>query len=186
MNGARNADHAERVRERFAYSIVKITRLYDYQTWRKHYLISSWGAQRFVGLFSWLCVSDADWLGRQTPITWMEFLTNKSHSRMRRILKLWCKRKLLDAWERGTKLKICGYASTSSRSCWVFLRLKINSDPRMIMINIKYSVKLKKIHKTFGRNAIKLLKPPRIWRLASQIWCYFGTQSSSKYIRHKP
>ena len=39
----------------------------------------------------------------------------------------------------------------------------------MIMINIKYSVKFKKIHKTFGRNAIKLLKPPRIWRLASQI-----------------
>ena len=34
VNRARNADNAARTRERFVYSIVKITRLYDYQTWR--------------------------------------------------------------------------------------------------------------------------------------------------------
>ena len=28
------------------------------------------GAQRFVDFFSWLCFSDADWLGRKTVITW--------------------------------------------------------------------------------------------------------------------
>ena len=28
------------------------------------------GAQRFLGLFFLLVYSDADWLGRQTPITW--------------------------------------------------------------------------------------------------------------------
>ena len=27
-------------------------------------------ARRFVGFFSWLCFSDADWLGRQTQVTW--------------------------------------------------------------------------------------------------------------------
>ena len=31
-------------------------------------------AQRFVGFCSWLCLSDADWLGRQTPITWQWLL----------------------------------------------------------------------------------------------------------------
>ena len=45
----RNADHAARGCERFDYSIVKITRFYDYQTWQKQFWINSWG------LFSWLC-----------------------------------------------------------------------------------------------------------------------------------
>ena len=34
LNRAWNADHAARTCERFVYSIVKITRLYDYQTWQ--------------------------------------------------------------------------------------------------------------------------------------------------------
>ena len=34
MNRAGNADQAARTCERFVYSILKITRLYDYQTWR--------------------------------------------------------------------------------------------------------------------------------------------------------
>ena len=50
VNRARNADHAARTCERFVYSIVKITRLYDYQTWRTH-LINVRGAQRYVGFF---------------------------------------------------------------------------------------------------------------------------------------
>ena len=37
MNRPRNADHAARTRERFVYSLVKITRLYDYQTWQTHF-----------------------------------------------------------------------------------------------------------------------------------------------------
>ena len=36
VNRTRNTDHAARTCERFAYSIVIITRLYDYQTWRTH------------------------------------------------------------------------------------------------------------------------------------------------------
>ena len=33
-----------------------------------------WEIHRFVGFFSsWLYFSGADWLGRQTPITWMPF-----------------------------------------------------------------------------------------------------------------
>ena len=51
MNRTRNADHAARTRERFVYSIVKITRLYDYQTWQTHFWRNSRGAQRFVGFF---------------------------------------------------------------------------------------------------------------------------------------
>ena len=39
-------------------------------SWQKHFWRNSWGAQRFVGFFSWLCVSEADWLGEQPPITW--------------------------------------------------------------------------------------------------------------------
>ena len=71
VNRARNADHAVKTCERFVYSIVKITRLYVYQTCMADTFFSnSRGVQRFVGFFSWLCFLDADWLGRQTPITW--------------------------------------------------------------------------------------------------------------------
>ena len=69
MNRTRNADHAARTCERFVYSIVKITRLYDYQTWQTR---GEMGAQRFVGFFLSMCFSAADWLGRQTSITWKE------------------------------------------------------------------------------------------------------------------
>ena len=33
----RNADHAARLCQQFVYSVVKITRLYDYQTWKVHF-----------------------------------------------------------------------------------------------------------------------------------------------------
>ena len=42
-----NPDQAARTYERFVYSMVKITRFDDYQTWPTH----SRGAQRFVGSF---------------------------------------------------------------------------------------------------------------------------------------
>ena len=52
MNRARKAEHAVRVCERFVYSTVKITRLYDdYQSWQKLFLTNSRGVQRFLGLF---------------------------------------------------------------------------------------------------------------------------------------
>ena len=54
--------------KRFVYSLVKITRLYDYQTWQTHLLRNSEVAQGFVGFFLWLCFSDADWISRQTPL----------------------------------------------------------------------------------------------------------------------
>ena len=51
MNRARNADHAARTCERFVYSIVKIKRLNDYQTWPTHFCRNSQIAQRIVGFF---------------------------------------------------------------------------------------------------------------------------------------
>ena len=51
MNRARNADHAARTCKRFVYPTVKITRLYDYQTWWTHFLRNSRGAQRQVDFF---------------------------------------------------------------------------------------------------------------------------------------
>ena len=36
-------------------SIVKITRLYDSQTWQTHFWRNLWGVQRFVGFFSSCC-----------------------------------------------------------------------------------------------------------------------------------
>ena len=38
MKRAWNANHAVRTCERFFYSIVRMTRLYDYQTWHRHIL----------------------------------------------------------------------------------------------------------------------------------------------------
>ena len=35
-----------------------------------HFVRNSRGAQRFLDFFSWLCFLDADWLSRQSPITW--------------------------------------------------------------------------------------------------------------------
>ena len=52
VNTARNVGHAARTCEHFVYSIVKITRLHDYQTWPRHFLRDSQGVQRFVGFFS--------------------------------------------------------------------------------------------------------------------------------------
>ena len=36
-------------------SRVKITRLYDSQTWQTHFWRNLWGVQRFVGFLSWCC-----------------------------------------------------------------------------------------------------------------------------------
>ena len=63
VNRARNTDHAVRTRERFVYSIAKITRFYDYQTWQTYLSRSSRGAQRFVGFF--LIMLFGCWLARQ-------------------------------------------------------------------------------------------------------------------------
>ena len=54
--------------KRFFKILVKITRLYDYQTRQTHF-----GEIHEVrkGMWvSWLCFSGADWLDRQTVITW--------------------------------------------------------------------------------------------------------------------
>ena len=61
VNRAQNADHAARTCERFVYSRVKMTRLYDYQTWQTHFGGNSRCAQRFVG-FYFLVVLFGCWL----------------------------------------------------------------------------------------------------------------------------
>ena len=61
VNRAQNADQTAKVCERFVYSRVKMTRLYDYQTWHTHFCRNSWGAQRLVG-FYFLVVLFRCWL----------------------------------------------------------------------------------------------------------------------------
>ena len=72
VNRAGNTDQAARTCERFVYSIVKITIVW-LSNGRHIFWRAAQGAQRFVGLFSWLCFSDADWLGRKTLVTWSQF-----------------------------------------------------------------------------------------------------------------
>ena len=56
--------------ERFVYSIVRITRFYDYNTRRVHSFAKFTRCAKACGLiFSRLCFSGADWLLRQTAIT---------------------------------------------------------------------------------------------------------------------
>ena len=64
MNRARNADHAARTCERFVYSLVKITRLYDYQTWHTHCFEKFTRCAKVCGLFS-LIVRFGCWLAEQ-------------------------------------------------------------------------------------------------------------------------
>ena len=62
-----SADLAARTFESFVYSIVKITRSYEYQTDDAF----TRGAKG-VGFYFLDSFSNADWLGRQTPIVWKE------------------------------------------------------------------------------------------------------------------
>ena len=62
VNRARNADHAARTCEKFVYSVVKVTRLYQPTPF---FYRNSWGAQRFMGFFSWLRFSFECWLAGQ-------------------------------------------------------------------------------------------------------------------------
>ena len=69
---ARNVDQAARTRERFVYSIVKVTRVYDYQTWQTFCWEIHEVRKGMWAFLSWLYFSDADWLGGQAPITWWQ------------------------------------------------------------------------------------------------------------------
>ena len=59
------AQNAARTCKSFVYSIVKITRLYDYQTWRTYCFRKFRRCAKVYGLFSWLCFLDGDWLSRR-------------------------------------------------------------------------------------------------------------------------
>ena len=77
VNSARNADHAVRTCEKFVYSIVKITRLNDYHTSRPTHFEEIYAVRKGMWVFiSWLCFADADWLSRQTPVTWFVCSSN--------------------------------------------------------------------------------------------------------------
>ena len=43
------------------------------------WLSNSWGVQRFVVFFSWLCFSGADWLCRWTSVTWIVLKSNPDY-----------------------------------------------------------------------------------------------------------
>ena len=61
MNRARNTDHARRTCERFVYSKVKITRLYDYQTWQ-----TSLEKEVRKGMWAFFSRLLIDWAGNQS------------------------------------------------------------------------------------------------------------------------
>ena len=69
------------------YSIAKITRLYDYQTWKTHFWRNSQCAQRFVGFFL-ACAFKMliGWTGKL--ITWIQCQT-KTSSRACKGSELW-------------------------------------------------------------------------------------------------
>ena len=73
MNRARNADHATKTCERFVYSIVRITSVYDDKTCKTHFLRNSRSAQRFVGFF-FLILLFGCWLAEQTNSYHVEVL----------------------------------------------------------------------------------------------------------------
>ena len=50
MNRARNTDQVARTCERFAYSIVTITRFHDYQTWPTHFFDKCTRCAKVYGL----------------------------------------------------------------------------------------------------------------------------------------
>ena len=65
-----NAEQATRTCQSFVYSIVKITRFYDDQTWPKHFR-NSRGTQSLWASCSWLYSIFVCWLAeQQAPITW--------------------------------------------------------------------------------------------------------------------
>ena len=68
VNRARTADHAARTREKFVYSVVKVTRLYQ----PTPFFLEIHEVRKDLWAFFLDCtsVSSADWLGRHTPITW--------------------------------------------------------------------------------------------------------------------
>ena len=71
MNRTRNADRAARTRETFVYSIVKITSANDYQTYMADtFFYEIHEARKGMWAISPIVISAADWLSKQTPITW--------------------------------------------------------------------------------------------------------------------
>ena len=76
MNGARNADHTAWTHERFVDAIVKITRLYDYQTWQTHFLRFTRFA-KVRGLIFFLIVLFECWLVMQANSGHVEQIRHK-------------------------------------------------------------------------------------------------------------
>ena len=81
VNRARNADHAVRTFKRFLYSIVKITRLYDHQTWQTQFVRNSQSAQRNEGfVFSFFSLSFTHRLTEFKYTFTVAWLIPKEHS----------------------------------------------------------------------------------------------------------
>ena len=70
VNRAPNAGHAARTCERFVYSIIKITRLYDYRTWPTYFFDKFTTCAKASGFCSWLLFS----------VGWFGWLAGRAHS----------------------------------------------------------------------------------------------------------
>ena len=114
MNRAQNADQAARTCERFVYSVVKITRLYDYQTWQTFFEKFKRCA-KVCGLFILDC---AFWLligwASNTPITclvWSVTDTWRVRTCSLSTVDAWAWMKFLDIFLYIVWLASCKYES---------------------------------------------------------------------------
>ena len=72
MNRPRNADHVARTCERFVYSTVKLTRFcIQLSNMEGKFFEKFMSCAKVMWAFFLDCFSDADWLGEQTPVTWI-------------------------------------------------------------------------------------------------------------------
>ena len=70
---AKRRSSSENMRKVSVYSTLKITRLYDYITHHRHIFKETHEVRKGLwAFFSWLCFWDADWLSKQTLITWQQ------------------------------------------------------------------------------------------------------------------
>ena len=126
----KNADHTARTCERFVYSVVKITRLYDYQTWQTRFWRNSRGAQRLMGLFFLDCAFRMliDWAGKLRSHVWL--LLCVTHSLMDkgtwetlnlqvRVRDIWGKTKWLPLFLK-TKLDFWRLQSGLNKAYWYY------------------------------------------------------------------
>ena len=87
---------------------------------RRHILEKYIGAQRFVGFFSWLCYSGADWLGWQTLITWPILSKNKTNLNTLMVPSSDAQAIELESWQNASAFILQPATKGESSLCYIF------------------------------------------------------------------